>query len=90
MWDNISISTREALIHSIMMSEVKIMTSFVFGVVKACHKKSKHVRFVSQPGFYNLIKKERKKEYMRFKLLATTFPPLKLTFFNSLSKLLKI
>jgi hypothetical protein len=31
--------TREALIHSIMMSEVEVMKSFIVGGVKACRKK---------------------------------------------------
>jgi hypothetical protein len=67
-----TIPTREALIHSILISEVKDMKSDVLRALKA---------FLSEKKLWTLfadsiLKFSRKKNCMDFGFLSATFPPL--------------
>jgi hypothetical protein len=67
-----SIPTREALVHSITISEVKDMKSDVLWVLKASlSKKYFWTLFVG-----SILTISRKKIFIDFEFLLATFPPL--------------
>jgi hypothetical protein len=75
-----SIPTREALVHSIPISEVKDMKSDVLRALKAS---------LSEKNFEPCLRAQfqqfsRKKNCIDFEFCSSTFPPLGSTFFNSI------
>jgi hypothetical protein len=74
-----SIPTREALVHSIPISEGKDMKSDVLWALKAFHfEKKLWTLFAS-----SILKKFKTKNCLDFEFLSATFPPLGLTFFKN-------
>jgi hypothetical protein len=75
-----SIPTREALVHSIPISEVKDMKSDVLRALTASLSE-KTLNLVCGLNFNNFL---RKKNCTDFGFLSTTCPPLGLTFLKSI------
>jgi hypothetical protein len=75
-----SIPTREALVHSILISEVKDMKSDVLWALKASLSK-KNFETCLQAQFQQF---SRKKIFIDFEFLSATFPLLGLAFFKSI------
>jgi hypothetical protein len=70
-----SIPTREALVHSILISEVKDMKSDVLRALKGSFSKKK-LWTLFAGSILTIFKKERKKNCIDFEFLPATFPLL--------------
>jgi hypothetical protein len=82
-----SIPTMEALVHSILISEVKDMTNDVLQAQKAFISKKKTLNLVCGLNFNNF---QEKINCIDFKFLSAIFPPLGLIFFKTILNLLAI
>jgi hypothetical protein len=73
-----SIPTRKALVHSILISEVKDMKSDVLRALKASFSLKKPLNLVCGLNFINF---QERKNCIDFEFLSTSFPPLGSNFF---------
>jgi hypothetical protein len=76
-----SIPTREALVHSIPISEVKDMKSDVLRVLKISLSEEKNFEPCLQAQFQQF---SRMKNCIDFEFCSSTFPPLGSTFLKSI------
>jgi hypothetical protein len=75
-----SIPTREALVHSIPITEVKDMKSNVLQALKAIHSEKKALNLVCWLNLNNF----QERNCIDFEFLSATFPPLGSTFVQSI------